>query len=744
MIYMKPTPFADVILTHPLKPNESIATYCPTNKLLMFTQAASNNVIKLTGEWQCISICTHDHPNITLDLEDFDAPDLTHIVGNETLTIYNWNFEKEYDSHESVSPISTVRNIYNSRIVVLRPHDPLDSEYHNIGEIYGNMRFCEIELTYAPAGCRCIGEVMPGAKICSNNTLSSCPDDIEPVPCSDLAVTLTSPSSPVTTVYGLPPTFTAETNKDANITFYLNNDEVHSEIGTTEASYTPERYVEPDTYSVTVVATDVNDVHEPDQETCIWIVEAPPLVTMHCTDPLEIDHIGSSRTFSATINADSKVTATLIPNSNLSDSIVVLPSRMVAAGEEIEFTLDSNNIEGLSESKLVGTHRIMVEATNSSGFGSGVGICTWALRPPWTQLHMKCPDPFDVRMAQTFTAFIDQEAEIIIKVLDDQNDEVTSDSGVGESFSFTPKGLEPGTYTVCAVANNGLELSNEECCTLVVKEVKLLKVHPDRELVIDVWISEAGIGGARHRFEVETSEVGATVEMDVVDLSDDSQANFEITPPSTIWRRTARTIAVFKAGIYRVTARAEFQNGLHTSVSWIWVVRDDVSRKCSTHFFYDGPHIENGFYMHRCRTDMEDQFSPLAISIEDLLNLNFSLDPSWLLDPMTLLNLALTYSDYHDALYEFFKKGSQSAGKVLLGVIGGLITLLETVIVATYWYTHNEDDRSLDLFIPEESFPLILEAIRRPMLISSSLPIPVRMPIFIPIRLGKYDTFILL
>ena len=92
---MKTAPLANKTLTAPPASNETIATYCPISKCLMFTPEASGQVIKLTGKWQdIISICVNDHQDITLDLEDFDAPHLTHIVGNDTLDIYNWTFEK--------------------------------------------------------------------------------------------------------------------------------------------------------------------------------------------------------------------------------------------------------------------------------------------------------------------------------------------------------------------------------------------------------------------------------------------------------------------------------------------------------------------------------------------------------------------------------------------------------------------------------------------------------------------------
>ena len=97
---------------------------------------------------------------------------MTQIIGNETLDIYNWDFERTYASHESGSPISIVRNIYNSKINVSRPNDPLDSQYHTIVSMYGEMAFCEITLTNAPAGCKCIGTVMPGAKIYPSNIFS--------------------------------------------------------------------------------------------------------------------------------------------------------------------------------------------------------------------------------------------------------------------------------------------------------------------------------------------------------------------------------------------------------------------------------------------------------------------------------------------------------------------------------------------------------------------------------------------
>jgi len=72
----------------------------------LLRSVAPDQVIKRTGAWPCTTITTSVKQNSTLDLEDFDTPDLTQIVGNENLDIYNWDFEKVYASHESVSSIS--------------------------------------------------------------------------------------------------------------------------------------------------------------------------------------------------------------------------------------------------------------------------------------------------------------------------------------------------------------------------------------------------------------------------------------------------------------------------------------------------------------------------------------------------------------------------------------------------------------------------------------------------------------
>ena len=74
---------------------------------------------------------------VTLDLEKFIAPDLAHILGNETLDIYNLNLEKNYASHESGTPIYGVRNLYNSKIVASRPDPHINWPYPNIEKMYG-------------------------------------------------------------------------------------------------------------------------------------------------------------------------------------------------------------------------------------------------------------------------------------------------------------------------------------------------------------------------------------------------------------------------------------------------------------------------------------------------------------------------------------------------------------------------------------------------------------------------------
>ena len=672
---MKPTPFPDTVLEFSFAHDSKRVVYCKTTKLLTFTPAASGQVIRLIGEWPCTSICVHDHQNITLDLEEFTAPDLTQIVGNKTLDIYNWKFKKTYAPHESGTLISTVRNIYNSTIDVARLNDPFDSENHTIGEIYGNMRFCKLELD-APDGCKCIGAVRPGARICANNIFSTCPDDIKTEPCADLSVTL-NPRGFLTTIKGLPLTFIAKTNIDANITFYVNGNEIHSETETREASYTPDRDVAAGEYDIKVVAADVNNVHYTDDDSCRWTVEALPLVTMHCHSG--IDHIGSVQIFSATISTASIVTATLIPNGNPLKSYDVLTSRRVVAGEKFTFPLDSNDVG-------VGTHTIMVRATSISNPVSGFGTCTWEVRPPWPQLYMECQGPSEVGMPPTFTAFIDREAEITIEVRDDQDEEVVTALGNGSSFSFTPEGIVPGTYTVIAWADDELlGQSNLADCTWVVEEKLLWRETPNRELVIDVLIN----GKARHQFMAKTNKDNIQMDLVAVNLADNSKVNSLVVKDS---KAVSSDIEVDEAGIYRVTATVEFPNG-PISVSWDWVVREDVTGSCSTRFLYDGPHIENGYYIHLCMDDILNHFNPL---------------PNIITGPFT----AVMFTE--DILEYFEKKPLPLPAKDLLKLVSKLLTIwnwLQIAVFFMYWCAPNLDDGSLDIFIPFSSLDSILEEI---------------------------------
>jgi hypothetical protein len=162
-----------------------------------------------------------------------------------------------------------VRNIYNSRIIVLRPNPNINWPYPNVEKMYGEIAFCEIS---APAGCRCIGTVMPGATICDNNILS-CPGVIPTVPCpglgpGQLIVTMPCAGS---TVYGSPPTFTATTNKDADFTFYLDNVLQKSESGLS-AEFIPNVSVSVGEHQVCVVATSGNETSD---KTCQWHVNVP-------------------------------------------------------------------------------------------------------------------------------------------------------------------------------------------------------------------------------------------------------------------------------------------------------------------------------------------------------------------------------------------------------------------------------------------------------------------------------------
>jgi len=91
--------------------------------------------------------------------------------------------------------------------------------------------------------------------------ISSCPEVISTVPCPDLAVTLTSPSCPVTPAYGLPPTFTATTNKDANSTFYVDDVFQKSESGLS-VEFIPDVSIASGKHIVRVVAEIGNEKEE--------------------------------------------------------------------------------------------------------------------------------------------------------------------------------------------------------------------------------------------------------------------------------------------------------------------------------------------------------------------------------------------------------------------------------------------------------------------------------------------------
>ena len=180
----KETPPADVTLEHKdlYTPINTVVWCC--GNLLFFNAAASGKVIKLTGEWPCTHIYVYDQPNVTLDLDGFFAPDLVHLEGSSTLDIYNWHFERTYAPDEEGCPLTVVRKIYNSNIIVSRPNPTISGQIHNIYVLFEEMAFCNIHLTNAPSGWKSLMSMQPGARICDNNTFF--PDDIPTVPCPDL------------------------------------------------------------------------------------------------------------------------------------------------------------------------------------------------------------------------------------------------------------------------------------------------------------------------------------------------------------------------------------------------------------------------------------------------------------------------------------------------------------------------------------------------------------------------------
>jgi len=462
---MKPIPDPDVILTFPLEDNETIVTYCQTSNLLTFTPAASDHVIKLDGEWPCISICMHNHRNITLDLEDFDAPDLTHIVGNKTLDIYNWNFERTYASHESVSPISTVRNIFNSRIIVSRPNDPAPLPHHNIVEIYGKMAFCELELD-APPGWKCIGTVQSYATIYDNNTFDPADNSIQTVPYPEsetMVVTFTSPC-PVETFPGSLPTFTAETNINAYFSFTINkrNQPRPGPQPGMEIEFTPLVIHEPGTYDVKVVARDVNDQANSDTETCIWTVIEPLAVTFSPSCPVATTS-GSPPTFTATTNMDANITFYVNDSPILSYPNTREASYTPAAGFDPD------------------TYAVKVVATDPNGVHyPDEETCTWIVYPPLavelTSSYLDYSAPILINYApvvdRLFTATTNRPANLQFFV-DGEPKEVIYSNTLTAYFSFDSTEDEHRIEIVATTP------CNEEVVTTSILWKKVLSSTPE-------------------------------------------------------------------------------------------------------------------------------------------------------------------------------------------------------------------------------------------------------------------------
>jgi hypothetical protein len=507
-----------------------------------------------------------------------------------------------------------------------------------------------------------------------------------------LEVTLECPGP---TVFGSPPpTFTAEANQLAYMTIYLDGIEILNDGGTrtTLIRFTLYPDMAVGTYTVKVVAQNENGEGS---DTCEWtVVEPPPVVTMDCPGSSVIDPIGSSRTFSATISAASEVTVTFIPEDNLLDPIILV-TKMVDAEEEITFSIDTGTIGEFLRSELVGTHTIQVVATNSSGSGSAT--CSLTLVFPWPALSMEYPgSPSEVGSPPTFTASTDRSAEITITVKNSASQVIATDSGVGTSFSFTPQGIGIGEYTVYAVVENEFELSNEVCGPWVVVDKFLIwKVTPDREVAIDALID----GWAVHRFKAQSDRNDPTLTLAATYLDDGSNVviSNRLGPSPTYPDTTETTLAVDKAGKYRITASTTLQGA--KSVSWDWLVGEQLG-SCSTVFLSD-----EGLYLHICKSDLMDILDNPE---------NFEAIPENILKGLFLKFLT-------DAL----EKAGWILASTALRVIGKMMTCLPVAVVILYGCAHNPEDGSLDIFIPTTSLELI------PVEIGSQ-------PVNMSIRIGGY------
>ena len=579
-----------------------------------------------------------------------------------------------------------------------------------------------------------------------------------------LVVTLTHPPCPVSTMYGSPPTFTATVNKPANMTFYLGGTPIVSSTGpTTSMSYTPKTDIAAGTHSVKVVATSGNErseatcswVVEPElevtldplcplstiygwprkfvatgnksatfefyldtipvpheiesdrsasfipdvsvgvgehevlvfatsegetaQATCTWTVVEPLTVTMNCPDPSVTETVGSVRLFSATISAASCVTISFVPASDpLRETVIV--RRRVIADETIIFAIDSSNIGDLQESELLGTNTIKVVAIGSDFLVSGFATCSWTLGPLWPKLFMPCPSPgpYEKNKIPTFTAITDRPAKITICVRNESGGIVQRDSAIGTVFSFPPQNIEIGEYTVCAVAQNESEFSEEKCCPLLVVNppLEIWKIETVRELVIDALIDRH----AEHDFKAKTNDEEAELGMSQEILSGGPMNPSEPTIKKPTIELTARTS---NPGNYRITASATAGNET-VSVHWDWVVREQKGG-CSTSFFVPG----EGLHIHLCADDVNLTLAIGAVGEVALVAI--------------LVSAGLT-------------------GGATLVFVAALVPIMGMV----YYLFRNEDDGSLDIFIPTLSLDLIPDAIGQ-------------VPIRIPIKIGGHN-----
>ena len=311
-----------------------------------------------------------------------------------------------------------------------------------------------------------------------------------------------------------------------------------------------------------------------------------PSVSMNCPGNSVPDPVGASRTFSATISEASSVVASFIPaNSEL--GTVTISSWSVTAGQTITFTLDTSNIGGIAASALAGTNTIQVVATNS--FGSGSGSCSWTLTLPAPTVSMNCPGETVFGEPPTFVASTDYSATITINVMNEAEEVIANYSINETSASFKPDGINPGTYTVCAVATNAYGTSDTICCPWVVQPDPL---EIRRDDPIAAIINETIDGSTEEKsFRAYTNR-------------QDAEISFSVNPPATcivdnqvtLMKGATRTIhvTVESAGMYTITATATLPND-SKSVAWRWMLQNTCS------YAYEA---NGGVWIHICANDV--------------------------------------------------------------------------------------------------------------------------------------------